>query len=216
MSEVPTCEITLPTGRLGLALKDQRQRQRPVVSSVMKRSKLYGRLKPGYIFQTLTLGDGSVIDCQSSELLVSYLIETSYDPNRKVKMEMAYPDSVTIRSRGHEPIGMHISTREGKPVVLDMGERPGGYREEVRDGMIVHTVINDDGYEITGGTALDIAHAVKTSCSSYRLRHRGGGCHVILRDPAIEMPPLEIFDPRGTRCTTRMDSSGPTLQDFAP
>mmetsp|Transcript_27558 Transcript_27558/g.41693 ORF Transcript_27558/g.41693 Transcript_27558/m.41693 type:complete len:211 (-) Transcript_27558:64-696(-) len=202
--ETPTFEITLPTGRLHIALADQRRRRKPVVSTVMRRSFLYGKLKPGYIFQSLTLGDGSVIECNSCEELVAHLDATMLDPNRKVKVEAAFPDRIIYRTFPGEEIGMYICDREDRPTLVEVSPKNAN-KEQFRIGMAIQEIVTDDGYEVIGGNASEIFHAIKT-CNQ---------CRITFRDPAIEFPEPQYNDPYGSRFTSNIDSSPPTLQDFA-
>jgi hypothetical protein len=175
----PAAKLPVPTGKLGIAFKGSP----PVVKSVAEDSPMFGKVKPGYVFEALYLDDGTVFEGLSTHELVAVLNEYSDQEGRKMKLKMGLPDSVELTlPQGN--YGAAISDVGGKPTITRItSDSP--LKALLRIGMVVHKVTLEDGCEMSGHKAQEIIQILEGDSTST-------GRKLLLKNPSVELPPKEV------------------------
>lgn len=88
----PTAAIELPAGgRIGVSFK---KGSPPIVFKVHEDSDLKGKVKPGFVVESLAFEDGSLYKDLTSKELVQLLQDSTYESGRKLKFRMELPDEM--------------------------------------------------------------------------------------------------------------------------
>jgi hypothetical protein len=140
----------LPPGKLGIVFKGTP----PVVQRVGEDSPMKGRVKEGYIFQSLILDDGTKFENLTMKELIETLNESSNEEGRKLVMVLALPDGTEI-TLPEGAIGATVQTVNGKPMITQI-DADSPLRHDLRVGYVVDKVILEDGTVLTGHTAEEI------------------------------------------------------------
>jgi len=205
-----TCQVDLPTGRLGIAFISDTDDfpGHLLVTKVARFSRLREQVKEGYVLLSMILGDGTVYRSGEPQFLVDKIAQSSEDPHRKMIFGMGHPDllfgDIMASDDGQ---GIVIGRNDqGKPVITHVDPRLRQYHN-FQVGMVVLNVLQDDSYEVTGGSAEVLTHAIMS---------RRSHCEVVMQHPENHLPALEILDPRETRATTRILNKSATTMNLEP
>eukprot|EP00548_Thalassiothrix_antarctica_P005950 CAMPEP_0194147238 /NCGR_PEP_ID=MMETSP0152-20130528/22603_1 /TAXON_ID=1049557 /ORGANISM="Thalassiothrix antarctica, Strain L6-D1" /LENGTH=793 /DNA_ID=CAMNT_0038847955 /DNA_START=66 /DNA_END=2447 /DNA_ORIENTATION=- len=170
----PCIKVPIPAGQLRVAFKNNP----PLISGIAGDSPLVGRVKIGYLFKQLILGNGAKMEGLDTNELVSALNEHSDDPNRMIKFEMCLPtESVVVLQAGAH--GLHVEEKNGKPILTRI-DYDSPLRKELRVGMVVDTIVFEDGYKISGFSAKEIEGLLDASDDNAKRT-------IIFRNPDSEL-----------------------------
>lgn len=87
MAAIPSCETTIPRGELGLAFGVEDNVV--TIVGISPDSELRDVFEPGDSFESLTLGNGVLVEQPTVEELVDLLNSTTDDPLRKMKVNIS-------------------------------------------------------------------------------------------------------------------------------
>jgi hypothetical protein len=107
----PAIKVAIPPGKIGVSFKNT---DPPAVSGVSDQSPLKGRVKPGYLFDTLYLADGTEFTRLTSKELIQTLADYDEEEGRKIKFRLALPKSIKVTI----PPGEAGITVEGNPPLI--------------------------------------------------------------------------------------------------
>lgn len=156
-------KIPLPPGKLGIVFKGTP----PTVQRVGEDSPMKGRVKEGYIFNSLILNDGTSFENLTTKQLIETLDECSNEEGRKLVMVLALPDGTEI-TLPEGAIGATVQTINGKPTITQI-DADSPVRHDLRVGYVVDKVMLEDGTVLTGHTAEEIEVILaQDSRSSFR------------------------------------------------
>lgn len=150
----PAIKVVLPSGKLGINFKSTTP---PTISSVLDDSPMKGKIKPGYIFDTLYLADGTEFTELSTMELMQTLSDYSEEEGRKMKLRMGLPTSIMVKIAPGDP-GITIN---GEPPLITSITRTSPLRDTIRIGLAVDSVALEDGTEYYGYSADEISTALE-------------------------------------------------------
>ncbi|KAI2501745.1 hypothetical protein MHU86_12751 [Fragilaria crotonensis] len=153
-------KLPLPAGKLGVVFKGSP----PVVVRILDDSPMKGRVKDGYIFQSLILNDGTFVENLTTSQLVETLNETSEETDRRLVMEIALPDDADV-ALPEGRIGASVQTINGKPTITHV-DANSPLKHSLRVGYVVDKVVLEDGTELSGHSAAEIEVILAEDCES--------------------------------------------------
>jgi len=115
---------------------------------------MQGKIKIGYIFDSLILLDGTVFDGLTTKELIATLTEHGEEEGRKMKMKMGLPDSTEI-ALPEGDVGAKVEMVNGQPVITKIGTRS-SLKKSLRVGLVVDKVVLEDGTTASGMDAEEI------------------------------------------------------------
>jgi hypothetical protein len=146
----PAVKMPLPVGKLGIVFKGSP----PTVARLSDESPMIGKVKVGYICESLILADGTTFENLSTSELVATLNEFAEESGRKLKMKMGLPNSVEV-TLPEGDIGATIATVKDRPVITKIGAES-TLKAKLRIGLCVDKVTLDDGTVIVGHSTEEI------------------------------------------------------------
>jgi hypothetical protein len=145
----PSIKVSLPVGKMGVSFKNTNP---PVVSGIEADSPLKGKVKPGYLFDTLYLADGTEFTGLDAKELIQTLLEYSEEEGLKIKFRMGLPKTITLTL----PPGDKGITIEGDPPTITSIARTSPLRDNIRIGLAVDSLALEDGTEYIGYSAEEV------------------------------------------------------------
>ena len=143
----PAMKLPLPTGKLGVVFLGKP----PVVARVLDSSPLRGKVKAGFVFEALTLSDGTRFEGLSAHDLVEILNDHAEEPGRKIQLRLGMPSSVEVPCPSGE-LGIKLVDIDGKPTVTKVAiDSP--LKKDIRAGLCVDKLTLEDGMIIEGHSA---------------------------------------------------------------
>mmetsp|Transcript_19417 Transcript_19417/g.22197 ORF Transcript_19417/g.22197 Transcript_19417/m.22197 type:complete len:458 (-) Transcript_19417:174-1547(-) len=209
----PIIIVPLPVGKLGIKFTGSTE---VIVSQVKEDGAMNGRpIKPGYIVKSLILGDGSEYKPNSKEELVAALGNQSHDPNRKLKLQMAFKNQVGVTLPASKSLGFEIEDRNGKPTIVSI-QSFCSIKDQINVGMVVDKVSMPNDYDMEGYNA-EAINGLLNSTSTITGRKM-----VLKALDAIVAPTSENVDfdsktlelPSGRALGLRLGGSVATIQDI--
>jgi len=105
-------------------------------------------IKPGYIVESVMLGNGEEEVITSKKQLVVLLTENANDTGRVLKCKIAYKDEIEVEIPAGSNLGFKISTRKGVPSITNIAPSC-SLKSVMSASMVVNKVILED-YEMIG------------------------------------------------------------------
>jgi len=215
---LPSTEIDLPTGTLGIAFRGN---EKATVSAVLQQSPLQGKVKSGYVADRLTLGDGRTYKDVNSQQLANALAESSSDCHRKLRMMMGYPEELIVTvpySYRNDIIIMDDVDNDNKPTITSTT------LPELRVGMFVFYIqLRINGFSLLCGSSKEIMEVLTAS-------NVQGDRIIVMKDPLFPMfhdkflvrpvsddvvnSQLVNTDSRNNNCNSSGDDDLPTLFEY--
>ena len=166
----PAIKVGLPAGKIGVTFKGN---SIPYVSAVSDTSPMKGKVKAGYKFIALYLKDGTEFEGLNTRELVETLSEYQDEEGRKIKLQIALPAQTEVKV----PPGDAGITVDGAPPTIVTVERTSPLKDFLRVGLVVDSVVLDDGYAISGHSAEEITEILTDNESSERT--------LVLKNPEV-------------------------------
>jgi hypothetical protein len=145
----PAIKVVLPSGKIGVNFKNTTP---PTVSSLLDDSPMKGKVKPGCLFDTLYLADGTEFTQLSTMELLQMLSDYHDEEGRKIKFRMGLPTSIMVKIPPGDP-GITI---DGEPPIITSITRTSPLRDILRIGLAVDSIALEDGTEYKGYSADEI------------------------------------------------------------
>jgi hypothetical protein len=178
----PSVKMPLPPGKLGIVFAGTP----PVVKNVNDDSPLKGKVKAGYIFQSMILSDGTVFEGLSALDLIAVLNDYAEEEGRKLVMKMGVPDFVEL-SCPEGDLGITLNDVGGKAVITKIASTS-PLKREIRVGIALDKLKLEDGMVISGHTAKEFSVFLADD-------NKSSGRVVELKNPALAGSPKSITLP---------------------
>jgi len=181
---------------------------------VPQSSQVYGRLKPVYTFEYLTLPDGKVIRANTCREFAQRMMETSEVEGRRMTCIMSYHSLVRMSVPNAYKSMITLESVNGKPTITHVSEGFYGF-SKVRVGMVIITLEYGNGDKLRYCIDVEKLQAIIDSDDSTK------GVKVVTRDPTLELPATmveEDFDSGRTRMVNQITHNDncrlPSLMEF--
>lgn len=154
---VSSCKFPLPPGSIGVVFKGTP----PKVVRITAESPMAGKIKVGYVFESLYLKDGSEYENLSTTDLVHILAEHKDEEGRKMKLHIVLPDTTTLSLPAGD-VGLTIA---GVPPMIKTIQDP-ALQAKIRAGLAIDSLALADGTIMSGLTTEEIVVALKDDSAS--------------------------------------------------
>lgn len=179
----PVVKLPLPTGKVGVVFKGTP----PVVMKLSDDSPLKGKVKVGYIFESMTLSDGTSFEGLSTPELVSTLNDHSEEEGRKLQLRMGLPDRLELTCPEGD-LGITIADVDGKAVLTKIANKS-PLKKDIRVGLCVDKLMLEDGMEVAGCSAEEVTEFIADDVNS-------SGRVLFLANPQMMLSPKGITLPK--------------------
>ena len=143
-------KLPLPSGSIGVVVKGTP----PTIIRLLEDSPMKGRIKEGYIFNSLIMSDGTTFQNLTTVELAKKLKETSPEEGRKLVMEIGLPPGAeVVLPQGS--LGVTVQDVKGKPTITHIDVNS-PLRNSLRVGYVVEKVVMEDGTEHSGHSSKEI------------------------------------------------------------
>jgi len=187
----PIVKIPLPAGTIGVFFRGSP----PRVVRLSDDSPLAGRIKIGYVFHALHLGDGTKVTSASRGLKTSELIDkliehSDHEEGRILSLKMDIPQKLEVTLPAGM-VGITIVDTYGLPIITNVSSSS-PVKSSIRDGLVIDKITLEDGSEFCGYGADDIGDILRRNADS-------SGRILTLKDPArggLSHPSAKLNHPR--------------------
>mmetsp|Transcript_35935 Transcript_35935/g.40996 ORF Transcript_35935/g.40996 Transcript_35935/m.40996 type:complete len:411 (+) Transcript_35935:248-1480(+) len=151
-----------------------------LVKSVKKKGPMWGKLRQGYLVHGIVLGDNRKVEGLNGGQLKTLLENTSKSPDRKLLVQVAFPEEVELRfgsnhTYNHEDVGFE---QLGNKIILKKIHN-NELKQQILPGMQIGSIFFEDvGVEVFGYKWSDLASCLKGTTN----------CRIIMWDPKRDAP----------------------------